>query len=125
MSQRQTIIALSTMEAEISAMKEGTSEAVYLQYLLFEFTSTTSQMPPSIKVYCDNNSACVTFNTQSKFGRTKHYLNRINFIRSHVFTAMIKVQHFESGRMLADALTKPLTEKKFKSLFVTSGMSFG
>lgn len=113
------------MEAEISALKEGTTEAVYLQHLLFELTNTTNQILPPIKIYCDNNSACVTVNTQSKFGRTKHYLNRINFIRSHVFSGLIKVEHMESQRMLADALTKPLTEKKFKSLFTTSGMIFG
>ena len=111
MSQRQTLVALSTMESEISAMKESTSEAVYLQYLMSELTAETNQIPSPIQIYCDNNSACVTVNTQIKFGRTNHYTGRINFIRHHVFNAMIRVQHLETGRRTHQATDgKPFQE---------------
>jgi hypothetical protein len=68
-AQKQTIIALSTAEAEYIALTAVMREILYLQALIAELYEPV--IPP-IPVYCDNQDA-VALATNNKFHtRTKH-----------------------------------------------------
>lgn len=122
-SQRQNIVATSTMEAEITPIKIATQEASYLRQLLYELDPNIFNS--TFQLLCDNKSAVHTVNDGGNFGRTKHYIIRINYVRSCVNIGIIGVQHTPAEEMLADALTKPLTREKLKQIFPTSGLSLG
>jgi hypothetical protein len=117
-SQKQRLVSLSTMEAEVNAIRDASVLAIYFQNLLFELKPNCS-LPP-VSLFNDNQSACVTVNSSNHAQRSKHYLIRVNFIRECISSNYLTVQHLPSVDMLADALTKSLTEQKLHELMSRS-----
>lgn len=122
-SQRQQVVAISSMEAEINAVCVATKEASYLRKLLYELNP--KKFHGTIPIFCDNKSAAETSHGGGNFARTKHYILTVNFVQKCVDLGIIEVPHKPAEEMLADALTKPLTTEKIKSIITTSGFSLG
>lgn len=122
-SHTQPCVARSTCEAETNAIKEASMDALYFISLIRELEQRKSISP--IDVWNDNQPAIKTLEGGGQFARNRHYLNRINFIKLLVKKNIISVKYRQTDLMLADPLTKPLTEARSKFLFTASGMIFG
>jgi hypothetical protein len=106
----QSVIALSTTEAEYVASTEGVKEAIWMQGHVSELG-----VPHDVlKVYCDSHSAiCLTKNDMFQF-KTKHIDIKYHFIRDVVAEGKIIVEKVHTDENPADMLTKPLSNIKFK-----------
>ena len=108
-STKQSIQALSTMEAEFVANVEGVKWGLYICNLM----DGVCDIETPISLYGDN-SAAKEFS--SKLGcnlRTKHISVRYHFIKE--YTAVLKMfvlKHVPSAKNLADILTKGLSGER-------------
>jgi hypothetical protein len=82
-ARKQSLIALSTAEAEYIALTSVAREVLFIQALLDELYGPT---PDSIPVYCDNQGlGAIALSSNNKFhGRTKHIDLRYHYIRELV-----------------------------------------
>jgi hypothetical protein len=102
-AQKQTIIALSTAEAEYIALTTVIREIQYLQALIAELYEPV--IPP-IPIYCDNQGA-VALATNNKFhARTKHIDIRYHYVRSQVRSRLLDLQYCPMEDNIADIFTK-------------------
>ena len=111
-SKRQTLISLSTYEAELQALITASQEAIWLRHIYSEVLSTSTQdvLPPTV-LYCDNKAAISQVNVEEMTFKklTKHIDRRKEWIRQRVGMKEIKVEYVKSKEQLADMLTKPLS----------------
>lgn len=121
-SNTQDSVALSTCEAEINSVKEATADAIYFRKLIGEIERREMNTPTDL--FNDNQSAIRTLESGGKWARNRHYLTKINFIRDQLRKGTIRISFVESNSMLADPLTKPLTESKLQFLFQHCGLIF-
>lgn len=105
-SQRQSVVALSTTEAEYIALALGAKEAVWLKSFLGEIGMEQN----SITVYVDNQSAIKLAHNPEYHKRTKHIDIRYHFVREVCDSGKVQVSYIETKRQLADFLTKPLSK---------------
>jgi hypothetical protein len=119
-SKRQTVVALSSAEAEYRALTPAAQEAIWLRGL-----SADLEMPCSdpMIIYEDNKSAiCIAENTLVS-AKTKHIQIREHFIRDCVQSKLIALVHCPTDQMIADILTKPLSRVKFEVLRKAMGVA--
>jgi hypothetical protein len=104
-TQKQTIIALSTAEAEYITLTAVMREILYLQALIAELYEP---IIPPIPVYCDNQGA-VALTTNNKFHtRMKHIDLRYHYVRSLVRSGLLNLQYCPTEDNIADIFTKAL-----------------
>jgi hypothetical protein len=104
-SRKQTIVALSSTEAEYIACGEAVQETLWTRQLLQEIGLGTTE---PTTVYVDNQSAIALATNSKHHQRTKHINVRHHFIRQHVDEGSIKLTWTPSEHQLADILTKPV-----------------
>ena len=117
-SQRQSVVALSTTKAEITAMTSKSTEAVYVMNLMREILPAHLVRP--FVFFCDNNSAVATVHIGGKFQRVKHYTTRVNYIFDCIDEKVFEVEHVGTEEMLADGLTKPVTRQRLQFLYTSA-----
>ena len=117
-SRKQRRVATSTCQAEIYALVDGTMEAEFVFNVLKELSVEIK----NITVYNDNESARLTVAECGDFAKNKNYRTSINSIREVVQMGWLRVVHCASEDMLADFLTKPMTESKLNGLVRRTGM---
>ena len=88
MSKKQSIVALSTCEAEYVASSTSIYEAIWLKILLKEFDH--SQEEPII-IYVDNKSAIKHSKNPIQHGRSKHIDMKYHFLRDYVKQKVVKL----------------------------------
>jgi len=111
-SRKQTIVALSSTEAEYIAAATATKELLWLQALLQELGYSLTF--PGI-IYCDNQS-CITLSANPKYhDRSKHIDLRFHFLREKVQAKILKLQFTSTSTMWADILTKSLPKDKHQT----------
>ena len=88
MSKKQSIVALSTCEAEYVASSTSIYEAIWLKNLLKEFDH--SQEEPII-IYVDNKSAIKHSKNPIQHGRSKHIDMKYHFLRDYVKQKVVKL----------------------------------
>ncbi|KAJ8715602.1 hypothetical protein PYW07_010084 [Mythimna separata] len=123
-SKRQSTVALSTMEAEYMALATATQEAMWLRHLGSELNWKTTVEPavvPTI-IYCDNQSAIKFAGTNSYCARSKHIDIRYHFLRERVAENEIELRYVGTQDMVADVLTKPVSQKKTEDCSVAMGL---
>lgn len=119
-SKKQTCVALSTSEAEYMALSSAAQEAVWLRELMTELIRKPIK---STVIYEDNQSAiCVAKNPQFH-GRTKHIGIKYHYIREQVSNKKVELIYCPTENMVADTLTKPLSQLRFERLRLMCGMS--
>ncbi|CAA0813438.1 Phosphoinositide phosphatase SAC6 [Striga hermonthica] len=118
-SLKQKIVALSTCEAEYVAAATTACQAVWLRRLLGELTGEKAR-PPALMV--DNQPAIALAKNPVLHDRSKHIDTRFHFIRDCIDEGHIVLEFVESGRQLADILTKPLGRLRFMELRTKTGM---
>ena len=125
-SQLQSIIALSTTEAEYVGMSRALQDTLPVVWLLEEMKrlgykvhATTAQV--HCRVFQDNSGAVEIANNPKYRPRTKHINQRYHFFRSYV-GKQISVHPIATEDQVADIFTKPLAEVLFvKHRFALQG----
>jgi len=106
----QSIVALSTTEAEYMMLTEGIKEGIWLRDFVGEILSIENP----VTVYCDNQNAIHLTKDRMYHDKTKHIDVRYNFVRDVTAEGNIVVKKIGTKSNPADILTKPLPIAKFK-----------
>ncbi len=112
-SRKQSIVALSSTEAEYIAYGEAVQEMLWLRQLLQEIRQPC---PGPTILRCDNQSAIALATNDKHHQRTKHINVRHHFLRQHVNDKAIVLEWVPSQEQLADILTKPLGPNIYKTI---------
>lgn len=112
-SKKQSVIALSTCEAEYIALSSCVQEAKFLQQLYADMMGAHRKQ---IKVYVDNQSAIALAKNPINHQRSKHIDVRFHFVRQEIENQNIALQYIPTEFNKADAFTKPLSAKRIKLL---------
>jgi len=118
-SKKQSLVALSTTEAEYVAASEASKEAVWLRRILSEIHGTfisredSSSATPPIMLYIDNQAAIKLIKNPRFHERTKHIEIKRHYIRETYENGEILLQHTPTTEKIADAMTKPLSTTTF------------
>ena len=108
---KQRCVTRSSCEAELIALSELTSLALWLDHLYEELTGKTSK---PITLYEDNTAVIhIVNNGMSTSDRARHIHIRNNFVNQFVKSGDIYVLHCRTELMIADILTKPLAIPQF------------
>lgn len=108
-SKLQSIVALSSTEAEYISLCNSAKEATFLQELLKEIGYYKQD---NIPIYSDNNGAILLSQNPVFHARTKHINVRYHFIRQKVTDKDISVHYINTNQQKADGLTKALPKQK-------------
>ena len=117
-SKKQTVVALSTSEAEYIALCLTTQEAVWIRRLLTELLVPVGQ----VMLMEDNQAAIAIARNPVAHARTKHIDIRFHYVREALQNGVIDVHYCPTSKMLADLLTKSLSKGRFKTLRSAMGM---
>ena len=115
-SGKQKIVTKSSTEAELVALDDAATYAVWISELLDEL-NIIYNIP--VIIYQDNQSTMIMANAgKGNFKRTKHISNRYFWIKQFLDSGEIKLIYLPTGDMLADLLTKPLTGSAFRDSII-------
>ena len=110
---------LSTCEAEYVAAATATCQVVWLLRLLGELTGVEAH-PLALMV--DNQPTITLVKNPVLHDRSKHIDVKFHFLRDCVDGGQIAIEFIETGRQLADVLTKPLRRLRLTELKEMIGM---
>ena len=105
----QSLIAVSTTEAEYMAVAEATKEALWLKGLVKELGLNQG----GVQLHCDSQSGYLAKH-HVYHARTKHIDVRFHKIRELTATGEIVLEKIDTSENAADMLTKPVPTSKFK-----------
>ena len=106
----QSLVALSTIEAEYMAITEATKESLWLTGLVKELGIQQG----GVELYFDSQSAIYLEKNQVYHPRTKHIDVRFHKISELVSSGELLLEKVHTSENAADMLTKPITIEKFK-----------
>ncbi|UYV60109.1 K02A2.6-like [Cordylochernes scorpioides] len=106
-SSKQTVTALSTMEAEYISLSSSVREVTWIREFLNHLDIPHNMVEPTL-VWCDNQAAIAHAKSYISRSKTRHIAIRYHFVREKVDDGVIQLEYVTSGRNLADILTKPL-----------------
>ena len=122
-SKLQTIVALSTTEAEYVAACSAGQEILWMRNFLTECGYSVKGAPSTL--YIDNNSALQVAKNPEHHGRMKHLDLRFYWLRDEVHRGSIRLVHLQTADMPADMLTKALGRVKLQHMAALSGLGVG
>jgi transposase InsO family protein len=108
-SKLQTVVALSTTEAEYMAATQACKEAIWMKKLMEEL----GHKQEKILLYCDSQSALHIARNPAFHSRTKHIDVQYHFVREVVEDGSVDFQKVNTKKNPADALTKPVNTNKY------------
>ncbi|KAH9670747.1 hypothetical protein KPL70_017094 [Citrus sinensis] len=117
-SQLQSVVALSTTEAEYTAAAEAIKEAIWLKGMLKELGVNQR----SVVIHCDSQSAICLSKNQTHHERTKHIDIKVHFIRLEISKATVMLQKIHIDDNVVDMLTKAVPGAKFKFCLDLAGI---
>ena len=108
-SQLQSVVALSSTEAEYIAATEAAKEAMWIKGLLMEL----KLMQQEVVIYSDSQSAIHLCKNPVFHERSKHIQVKYHFIRDMVAQKVFKLEKVPTELNLSDMGTKVLPVSKF------------
>ncbi|XP_042012165.1 secreted RxLR effector protein 161-like [Salvia splendens] len=108
-SNLQSVVALSTTEAEYIALTDAVNESFWIRGMMEDL----GEKQGKVAVNCDSSSAICLSKHQTFHERSKHIDVRLHFIRDEVKKGMIEVRKIATEHNPADALTKVIPASKF------------
>jgi hypothetical protein len=118
-SKKQSVVALSTTEAEYIALTHSAKEMVWLRQLLKDLGFDVTEPATT---FTDNLAAQTITHDPSYHARTKHINIAFHYIREKVVSNETTLIHVPSKENAADILTKGLDITKHKYLMNLLGM---
>ena len=112
-STQQTLIALSSCEAEIMACSEAAKAVAYAAYYRYLLEELGFLPPGSTSLSVDNKAGIDLAYNPEHHKRTKHIERRHFFIREMIEALKIWVPYIKSSDNLADFFTKSLPTRDF------------
>lgn len=109
-SKKQSIVALSSCEAEYVAGSFASCQANWLQNVLEELMI---KLKPPIKLLIDNKSAINLAKNPIAHGKSKHIETRFHYLRDQVNKCKIKVEYCSTLNQVADIFTKLVKRAQF------------
>lgn len=119
-SKRQSLVTLSTTEAEYVALTHASKEALWLRSFIIELFQ---QPEHPIQLLSDNQSSIALSKDDHFHARTKHIDIRFHFIRYAIAEGRISLSYCPTEDMTADVLTKALPSLKTKHFASSMGLS--
>ena len=110
-SKKQSVVALSSTEAEYVALCEAAQETTWLRNLLFDIGF---QQTEPTTVYEDNQGSICLAQNPKDHPRTKHMDIKFHYIRDCVERKRLTVKYRPTAEMVADTLTKGLPRISFE-----------
>ena len=113
-SKKQSLVALSTEEAEYTAFTEASRETLWLHQILLDIENRGlgNHWQPENKsttlIYADNQAAIKHAATEGITARTKHFDIRLQHSRNLQHKGVLKFAYVKSSRNTADIFTKGL-----------------
>jgi hypothetical protein len=111
-SKLQSIVALSTTEAEFVAAVSAGQESIWMSQFLAELGYNTSGTTPLLM---DNQSAIQVARNPEHHGRMQHLDLRYFWLCDEVVKGHLAPRYIPTAEMAADILTKVLTRVKVKT----------
>jgi hypothetical protein len=119
-SKRQSVVAISTTEAEYIGQANTVKHTVYLCQFMHALRLPV-ELP--IPIYADNQGA-KTVAENAKFRvRTKHIAVPYHYQKQAIEDGTVKLIYKSTEDMTADGLTKPLNRQQFRKFKRLLGMS--
>uniref|UniRef100_A0A5S6QN45 Reverse transcriptase Ty1/copia-type domain-containing protein n=1 Tax=Trichuris muris TaxID=70415 RepID=A0A5S6QN45_TRIMR len=113
-SNKQTCIALSTMEAEYVALCDCARQLTWIKEFIEQLgIRQVASMP--IPIMCDSQAATAHASNYVDRSRTKHNDIRYHFVRDKVTDGMIKLVYVPTNDNVADIFTKPLNRRRHQA----------
>ncbi|KXJ62463.1 hypothetical protein RP20_CCG002955 [Aedes albopictus] len=109
-SKKQRTVALSSTEAECSALADCICEALWTCKLLEEL-KLLDRRP--VKIFEDNQSAIAVAESDGPSNKMKHTEVKLSFIKQCVREGKIEVSYVPTAEQTADILTKGLPAASF------------
>ena len=119
-SKKQTVVALSSTEAEYVALSESGREACWLRNLSEEL-GFPQDTPTEIKG--DNMGAIVMARNPQFHKRSKHIATKWHWIRDLIQFRIVRAESCWDPEQTADALTKALARQKHKKHTTEMGLA--
>eukprot|EP00253_Pinus_taeda_P036452 PITA_36452 len=108
MSKKQSVVALSTTEAEYMAATHASKEAVWLQRLC----SSMGLVQGAIRIDSDSQSAIFLAKNPAYHSKTKHIDVQYHFVRDMIEDKKVSLVKVDTLKNTTDALTKSVSSKK-------------
>lgn len=127
-SRSQTVVALSTLEAEYIACSDATREAIWLRRIYQDILNSTpglhgETIPTTpVPLGCDNQGALKLIETGVSKQKTKHIDIKFHHTRDEVGKGTVTFHYVASSKNPADLLTKALPMPKHRELTRMSGL---
>ena len=117
-SKKQSVVALSTVEAEYISGSLGVQEAIWERKLLEELGFNT-KTPVLMQ---DNQGTIALAKNPIAHARTKHIDIRHYFMKSSVMDGSVTLKYCETQEMTADMMTKYLTKQSHERHVKAAGL---
>ena len=117
-SQKQPVIALSTMEAEYIALNDLLKESIYLHNVMNEILKENI----IVNFYCDNNAAIEIIKNPKFRSRSKHIDIKFHYIREKYEEKFFEIHRVNSTNNPADTFTKPINSNQLHNLSAKLGL---
>eukprot|EP00253_Pinus_taeda_P032954 PITA_32954 len=118
MSKKQSVVALSTTEAEYMAATHASKEAIWLQRLC----SSMGLVQGAIRIDCDSQSAIFLAKNPAYHSKTKHIDVQYHFVRDMIEDKKVLLVKVDTLKNTVDALTKFVSCEKFSCCRETMGV---
>jgi hypothetical protein len=109
-SKKQSIVALSSTEAELESLK---SEATLTSWVLALMEELGYEQAEPVVIHEDNQAAISLCSSSGNWGRTRHFVVRYNYVKSKIEDHTMELVYTPTDEQLADILTKPLAAPVF------------
>jgi hypothetical protein len=114
----QTVVALSTLEAEYIACSNATRAALWLERLFEEIQESREAIP----ILGDNQGAFKLIHSGIVKGKTKHIEVKFHHSHDEQDKGNVKFNYVESAKNTADSMTKAFPSVRHQELFRMCGL---
>ncbi len=111
-SKKQTLVTVSSTEAEYVGYAGASKDIIWLQNFLKELWALNPSLTTPTTLFGDNQAAIRLCQDSTFHARSKHIDVQFHFVRQAVSRNLVKVTYLSTHDMIADVFTKSLDRFK-------------
>jgi len=121
----QSVVALSTLEAEYIACSHATRESLWLRRMMKEAAGgmAVKIVDGPVPIGCDNQGAIKLITLGVVWQKSKHIEVKYHHVHDEQMKGAVKFQYITSESNPADLLTKPLAVPQHERLLQLTGLT--